>query len=123
MVADPDGRPWLTVSGTVAAAAVERQPEHGRALTESFCRADPAIARRFAEVTFTSDNRADLAAVTTPALVLQCRDDAIAPDTAGRYVADHLANSTFVRMQATGHTPNLTAPDETTRLIRDYLKS
>jgi holo-[acyl-carrier protein] synthase len=24
IVADPDGRPWLTVSGTVAAAAVER---------------------------------------------------------------------------------------------------
>ena len=34
-------------------------------------------------MTFLSDNRADLAKVATPALVLQCRQDAIAPVVVG----------------------------------------
>ena len=36
------------------------RPELGAELTESFCRADPDIAERFARVTFLSDNREDL---------------------------------------------------------------
>ncbi len=99
------------------------EPQHGEELTASFCRTDPAIARQFAEVTFTSDNRADLARVQTPALVLQCADDVIAPTAAGRFVHEHLPHSTFRQMVATGHTPNLTAPRETARLISEYLSS
>jgi sigma-B regulation protein RsbQ len=97
------------------------RPELGEELTNSFCRTDPEIARHFARVTFTSDNRADLARVTTPALVLQCRDDVIAPVAVGEYVHRHLAGSTLVRMQATGHCPNLSAPDETIAAIRAFL--
>src|SRR3712207_8338223 len=48
-------------------------------LTNSFCRTDPEIAAAFARATFLSDNREDLERVRTPSLVLQCSDDAIAP--------------------------------------------
>ncbi|WNB86863.1 alpha/beta hydrolase [Cellulomonas sp. ATA003] len=65
-------------------------PVTGAELTASFCRADPAIARRFAEVTFRSDNRSDLAGVGVPTLVLQVADDAIAPPTVGRYVHEQI---------------------------------
>src|SRR3569833_3026640 len=54
-------------------------PELAEELTNSFCRTDPEIARQFARVTFLSDNRADLAAVAVPTLVLQCCLDVIAP--------------------------------------------
>ncbi len=37
------------------------RPELGEELTNSFCRTDPEIAKAFARVTFTSDNRDDLA--------------------------------------------------------------
>jgi len=47
------------------------RPELGEELHNSFCATDPEIARHFARVTFLSDNRADLAAALTPALVLQ----------------------------------------------------
>ena len=60
------------------------RPELGEELTASFCRTDPEIAARFARVTFMSDNRADLATVGVPTLVLQCSDDVIAPDAVGR---------------------------------------
>ena len=40
------------------------RPELGEELTQSFCRTDPEIAKQFARVTFTSDNRADLPKLT-----------------------------------------------------------
>ena len=97
------------------------RPELGNELTNSFCRTDPAIARQFARVTFLSDNRADLQRVQARALVLQCSDDVIAPESVGRYVHDHMPNSELVLMRATGHCPNLSAPEETIAAMRAFL--
>jgi sigma-B regulation protein RsbQ len=72
-------------------------------------------------VTFLSDNRQDLARVQTPCLVLQCSDDMIAPEAVGEYVHAHLANSRFQLLNATGHCPNLSAPEETVAAIRAFL--
>ncbi len=97
------------------------RPELGEELTNSFCSTDPDIAAHFAEVTFRSDNRDDLAQVRVPALVLQCSDDVIAPDEVGRFVHETLPNSTFVKLAAVGHCPNLSAPAETTAAIEQFL--
>lgn len=97
------------------------RPELGNELTDSFCRMDPRIARDFARVTFTSDNRADLADVQVPTLVLQCSDDAIAPTPVGEYVHRHVKGSTLVHLQATGHCPNLSAPTEVIAAIRNFV--
>jgi sigma-B regulation protein RsbQ len=90
-------------------------------VSSSFCRTDPVIARRFARATFLSDNRSDLPRVRTPALVVQCRSDAIAPLEVGRYVHEHLAGSELVVLDATGHCPNLSAPDELVAAMQHYL--
>ncbi|GAA3441982.1 alpha/beta fold hydrolase [Planomonospora venezuelensis] len=97
------------------------RPELGAELTNSFCRTDPAIARHFAGVTFLSDNRADLRRVTTPTLILQCSDDLIAPRAVGEYVHREIPGSELVLMEATGHCPNLSAPQETVDAIRAFL--
>ena len=97
------------------------RPELGAELTSSFCATDPAIARRFAEVTFRSDNRADLPKVTVPTLVLQCSDDVIAPVVVGEHVAEEVPGATFVLLQATGHCPHLSAPDATVAAITSFL--
>jgi sigma-B regulation protein RsbQ len=111
---------WSSAMAPVIMGNPER-PGLGAELTESFCRTDPEVASTFARATFLSDNRADLARLTVPALVLQCSDDAIAPEQVGRYVAEQISDSEFVQLAATGHCPNLSAPDETTRAIRNYL--
>ena len=98
-------------------------PQLGAELTESFCRTDPDIAKRFARVTFLSDNRSDLAAVTVPTLVLQCAQDVIAPVVVGEYVRDHLPSAELVMLRATGHCPNLSAPAETATAIGRFLDS
>jgi sigma-B regulation protein RsbQ len=97
------------------------RPELAEELTNSFCRTDPDIARDFARVPFLSDNRDDLARVRTPALILQCRDDVIAPHSVGEYVHHRLAGSTLVLMEATGHCPNLSAPEETVAAIDAFV--
>jgi sigma-B regulation protein RsbQ len=97
------------------------RPELAAELNNSFCRADPDIAKQFARVTFLSDNRADLAGVALPTLILQCSEDLIAPDAVGDYVHAQLPGSTLVKLRATGHCPNLSAPAETIEAIRAWL--
>jgi sigma-B regulation protein RsbQ len=114
---------YLGWSGQMAPVIMgnEDRPELGEELTNSFCRTDPEIARRFARVTFLSDNRADLAEVRTPSLVLQCREDAIAPESVGRFVADGLSDARLIILDAVGHCPNLSAPEETAAAIAEFL--
>ena len=111
---------WSSAMAPVIMGNPER-PELGAELTNSFCATDPEIARKFAHVTFMSDNRADLGKVRTPTLVLQCTDDVIAPLVVGEYVHKNIPGSTMLIMNATGHCPNLSAPAETIAAIRSFL--
>ncbi|HEY0136529.1 MAG TPA: alpha/beta hydrolase, partial [Nannocystis sp.] len=112
---------WSSMLGPVVMANPER-PELAEELTASFCRMDPEIARRFARVTFLSDNRADLPKLRVPSLILQCSHDAIAPVAIGEYLHARLKNSELVKLDATGHCPNLSAPAETVAAIQAYLE-
>lgn len=112
---------WSAQMAPVIMGAHPDQPELAEELTNSFCRTDPDIARQFARVTFLSDNRADLADIAVPTLVLQCSEDVIAPDVVGRYVHDAVAGSTFTKLSAVGHVPHLSSPEETTAAIRAFL--
>ena len=111
---------WSSAMAPVIMGNADR-PELGEELVNSFCSTDPEIARRFARVTFLSDNREDLQRVQTPTVVLQCADDAIAPDAVGEYVASSIPGAELVRLRATGHCPNLSAPDETAAAIKSFL--
>jgi sigma-B regulation protein RsbQ len=96
-------------------------PEYSRELEESFCSTDPRIARRFAEVTFFADNRADLQHVRTPTLIMQCSEDTIAPTAVGDYMHRAIGGSTLRLMKATGHCPHISHPEETIQVMKDYL--
>jgi sigma-B regulation protein RsbQ len=111
---------WSTAMAPVIMGNPDR-PELGKELANSFCRTDPEIAREFARVTFLSDNRRDLLHLRTPSLILQCSQDVIAPLAVGDYLRANLANSTLVVLKATGHCPNLSAPQETIAAIEAFL--
>ena len=83
---------WSSTMAPVIMGNPDR-PELGEELTNSFCRTNPEIAKHFARVTFLSDNRADLPSVKTKALILQCSQDAIAPEEVGRYMHQNLQGS------------------------------
>lgn len=114
---------YLGWSSAIAPAIMgnSERPALGEELTNSFCRTDPAIAKQFAHVTFLSDNRADLPKLRTPALILQCSHDIIAPEAVGQYLHRTLAHSQLVMLKASGHCPNLSAPAETIAAIKAFL--
>lgn len=99
------------------------RPSLAQELEQSFCSTDPVIARRFAEVTFFSDNRQDLPRAPVPSLILQCTADAIAPVEVGQYMDRHMPGSTLDLVQANGHCPHMSHPEETIRHIQAYLSA
>jgi sigma-B regulation protein RsbQ len=115
---------YLGWSRTMAPAIMGNgdRPELGSELANSFCRMDPAIASQFARVTFMSDNRRDLSSVTVPTLILQCSDDVIAPTSVGDFIHGQIPGSELVHLKATGHCPNLSAPEETIEVMTSFLR-
>ncbi|MEC1521904.1 alpha/beta hydrolase [Neobacillus niacini] len=111
---------WANVFSQVVTNNPEL-PEVKLQLEERFCTTDPIIAREFAEAAFFADNRSDLKKVTVPALILQCSNDIIAPLEVGEYIHRQLPNSMLKIMEATGHCPHMSHPEETIRLITQYL--
>ncbi|MEO3974896.1 alpha/beta hydrolase [Streptomyces sp. CAU 1734] len=113
---------YLGWSGAMAPVIMGNpgRPELSEELTNSFCRTDPRIARVFARVTFLSDNREDLARVSVPVLVAQCSSDAIAPPEVGAFVRSRIPGSRLVTLNATGHCPQLSAPEETALAIAGF---
>ncbi|MFF7858864.1 alpha/beta fold hydrolase [Streptomyces sp. NPDC007904] len=111
---------WSSAMAPVIMGNPDR-PELGQELTNSFCATDPDIARVFARTTFLTDSRDDLKGVTVPTLVLECSQDVIAPREVGAYVHAAIPSSRLVTLDATGHCPQLSAPEATARAILDFL--
>jgi sigma-B regulation protein RsbQ len=111
---------WSMAMAPVIMGNPERA-ELGDELAASFCRTHPAIAKQFARTTFLSDTRDILAEARIPCLILQCSNDVIAPLAVGDYLHSRLPDSELVVMKATGHCPNLSAPEETIAAINAFL--
>ncbi|MBP1124044.1 MULTISPECIES: alpha/beta fold hydrolase [Pseudomonas] len=97
------------------------QPELGEALTESFCRTEPDIARQFARVTFMADNREDVTGLAAPVLILQSSDDLIAPVVVGEYLHRVVPNSTYCLIDNVGHCPHMSAPVACAAAMHSFL--
>ena len=118
---DANHQTWAASLAPEIMGNAER-PELAEELTASFCRMDPLAARGFAQVTFTADNRTDLPQVQVPTLIMQCSDDMIAGEAVGAYVHAAIPGSELVHLKATGHCPNLSAPDEVTTELARWLE-
>ena len=115
---------YLGWSSTMAPAIMGApgQPELGAELTNSFCRTDPDIAKHFARVTFLSDHRADLPKSTVPALIVQCSDDMIAPQSVGAYMHAVMPGSVLKVISNVGHCPHLSAPCASVDAMEAFLR-
>ncbi|MCU7618490.1 alpha/beta hydrolase [Chryseobacterium sp. PBS4-4] len=111
---------WSATMAPVIMGNPDRE-ELGKELTNSFCKTDPEIAKHFARTTFLTDKRDILEDSKVPVLILQCSSDVIAPVEVGHYMHKKMTGSQLVIMKATGHCPNLSAPEETIEAISDFL--
>ena len=104
-----------------AIMGIENSTDLGESLAASFCTLDPAIAKDFARVTFLSDNRKDLPLIIIDSLTLQCKHDILAPVEVGYYINKETKNNTLVLLEATGHCPHQSAPQQTINAIKSFL--
>jgi len=121
-MADTDYLGWAKAMGPAIMGNPDR-PALGTELTNSFCQTDPEVAKHFARVVFLSNHRNDLPKMKLPALILQCSQDIVAPETAGKFVHAQLSKSEFIQLRATGHCPHISHPKETIDAIKKYLAS
>lgn len=96
-------------------------PELTLEMESNFCSTDNEVVKQFARVTFLSDNRKDLPLIPVPSVTLQCAEDIIAPLSVGRYIKEHTPDNTLVNLEATGHCPHMSAPQETIKVIKSFL--
>jgi sigma-B regulation protein RsbQ len=115
---------YLGWSSSMAPAIMgaPEQPELATELTNSFCRTDPEIAKQFARVTFLSDHRADLPKLPSPALLVQCHDDLIAPVAVGEYMHRVFPRSTLSIIENVGHCPHLSSPSACVAAMDAFLE-
>ncbi|NJQ15603.1 alpha/beta fold hydrolase [Streptomyces bohaiensis] len=114
--ANADWPQWLA---PVVMGAPER-PDLTAELEAVFCATDPEVARVFARTAFLTDSRADLSGVAVPSLVVRTARDAIAPLSVSELVHREISGSRLVTLDATGHCPQLTAPEATARAVREF---
>ncbi|WP_432519932.1 alpha/beta fold hydrolase [Kineococcus sp. SYSU DK006] len=114
---------YLSWTATVAPMIMgnAERPELGEEFAGAMRQLHPGTARDFARATFSTDSRELLARVSTPTLVLQCRDDALATDTAVREVVARLPHATLVELDASGHCPHVSAPAATAAAVLAHL--
>ena len=82
----------------------------------------PGRARQFAEATFMSDHRNDLPNIPVQTLIIQTKEDAIAPLEVAQYLNENIPDSELVILEtAKGHNPNISHPEETIRAIKQFI--
>jgi sigma-B regulation protein RsbQ len=117
---DADYRSWTTAFADLLMGPAN-EASLGEELASFFCETDSTIAKQFARVTFLSDNRADVAALCMPTLVVQCIDDVAGPPEVGAYLLSHLPQAQLVTLNTSGHCPHLSAPLETLAAIQAFV--
>lgn len=110
---------WTTV---VAPTILGPSAADGQAdWSASVCRVDPDIARHFARTTFHADDRDAFAALALPTLLLDSRDDALAPTFVGDWMERHIPQARRVVLPTEGHCPHMTEPDLVEAALRRHL--
>jgi sigma-B regulation protein RsbQ len=97
------------------------QPELAADLSTSFCATNPAIAKKFARVTFMSDNRKDLSFLNIPSLTIQCEDDFLTSKVIAEYINKNTSGNQIIMLESTGHCPHLSDPEGVINAIRCFL--
>jgi len=97
------------------------RPQLAEELTASFCATDPDIAKKFARVTFLSDNRKDLPSLTLPSLTIQCEDDFLTSKEVAEYIQNHTPDNQLVMLASNGHCPHLSDPQGVIKAIKDFI--
>ncbi|MES2388227.1 MAG: alpha/beta hydrolase [Bacteroidota bacterium] len=81
----------------------------------------PDIGQAVARAIFQSDHRSELADFDKPSLIIQAQNDIAVPAEVGEFLHKNIKNSTLVVVNANGHFPQMSAPEEIISAIRKFI--
>lgn len=110
----------LQMGESEAAQAVVREL---RALLLEQGEPDPAALQVGLQWLANTDLRADLAAITAPALVLHGSHDRLAPPAAAQFLAERLPAAQLALIPSAGHAPFLSHADATWNVLQEFLQT
>lgn len=97
------------------------KPELGEAFAKTLGAIRPDIALSVARVIFQSDIRSELSKLQKETLLVQPSDDLAVPREVAQYLNKHIVNSKLVVVNASGHFPHISAPDEVIAAIKSFI--
>ena len=97
-------------------------PELAASFAKSLGAIRPDIAQSVSRVIFQSDFRAELSNLDKPTLLIQSREDIAVPQSVADFLHSHIHDSQLKVINATGHLPHMSAPEQVIATIQKYLK-
>ncbi|MHA4894431.1 alpha/beta fold hydrolase [Pedobacter sp. PWIIR3] len=96
-------------------------PELGEEFARTLSAIRPDIALSVAKVIFESDMREELSKLQNRVLLVQAHEDIAVPPFVAQYLNEHINNSILKYVNATGHFPHISAPDEIIDIIKSFI--
>lgn len=113
---------YAWVSGFSAAAMENPEsPELGQRFAQSLSAIRPDIALAVAKVIFESDVRTSLSELKQKTLLLQTLHDIAVPSEVAEYLHKHITDSELIYVNARGHFPHISAPNEVIKAIKTFI--
>lgn len=110
------------VSGFAPAAMANADnPKLAESFAQSLSAIRPDIAQSVAKVIFQSDNREKLKECKANVLLLQTKQDIAVTQQAAEYLHEQLENSTLEIVDAEGHFPHISVPDQIVTAIKNFI--
>ncbi|MDP9081716.1 MAG: alpha/beta hydrolase [Bacteroidota bacterium] len=113
---------YAWVSGFSSAAMGEQEnPIYREQFAETLSVIRPDIALSVAKVIFESDVRKELNKLNKETLLIQAHDDIAVPAEVAEYLNKNISNSSLTYVDANGHFPHISAPNEVITAIKAFI--
>lgn len=112
------------VSASYTGGASEKtDPLRIKPLVDSMAECPPGITRGDFAACDSFDVMERLAEIDAPVLVLTASEDRMTPAKYGKYLADHVKNSSITNIEDAGHFSPMEKPEEVTRALLAFVES
>jgi len=111
---------WVSGFSAMAMANPDKK-ELGEQFAATLSAIRPDIALAVSKIIYESDVRSELPKLHKEVLLLQTQQDIAVPSAVAQYLNQHIAGSKLEYLDATGHFPHISAPNEVIKHVKAFI--